>query len=476
MHTRGEPGALTEASKGVSAGSGRFVVAVRRTGAGFGQVAYWAVGVTRFRTAREVEEVFKASPLWREIEAIGLGEKPWPRPRAKRHHFIPRFLLAGFVDGAGSRVAQLSVRTGTTVMADPATAGSRRRFYDLPKAAAGDVGDLEGFLGVVESHCAPIIKKLGDATGTTSEVDRASLSLFLALVDGRTPSGNAASSQLSSTTMRLLMTGVLASREAFLQDSRKHGDLTPENELERTRLRLLAGLEDGSVEFAEPRFKGFEMTLQTSAFLAQLIFRSRWTLLKPPKGRSFVTSDHDLAMHDPNPEFPWSGHGWHSSPAAEVTVPLSRDAMLLIRPPANGPAFAAPPKRTVSLRELDELNLRIYGWANDHVFGERMAQLRRLRAIAARAPQRLPKPREPVQVVLLPVTDDDDSLAAENRRRGWPAQLTESGKRFDYLIVRSGENGVATVRRLVSLAASRGGPGAKVTRYEPDGEIRAFSG
>jgi hypothetical protein len=222
----------------------------------------------------DLESAFQSSPLWQELAAIALGEKPWPTSQAKRQHFVPRFVLSGFLAPGSERLAQLTVRTGQTHQVLPHRAASRNRFYSLPERENGEPGDLEAWLSIIESHSAGALQRFLDHPKALSHADRATLALFFALIHGRTPGGNAQHSALSSNIMRLLMTGALFSQEKFASDMRKAGlDESPE-EREASRLRLLAGLRDGSVDFVDPRAKGFEAVIRASGTIAQDIFVS----------------------------------------------------------------------------------------------------------------------------------------------------------------------------------------------------------
>jgi hypothetical protein len=63
-----------------------------------------------------------SSPLLQGMQAIAEGEKALPDSEAKRHHFIPEFLLRRFsVEKNGQeRLCQLDVHTGKPLWVDPA--------------------------------------------------------------------------------------------------------------------------------------------------------------------------------------------------------------------------------------------------------------------------------------------------------------------------------------------------------------------
>jgi hypothetical protein len=412
----------------------------------------------------DLGSAFRSSPLWQELASIAFGDKPWPTSEAKRQHFVPRFVLSEFLAPGRERIVQLSLRTGQAQAVRPHLAASRKGFYNLPERENGEPGDLEAWLALIESHSATALRRLLEDPKGLTHPDRATLALFLAIVDGRTPGGSARNTRLSSNIMRLLMTGALFSPAAFARDWRKAGSDKTDDEIEATRARILAGLRDGSMDFVDPRAKGFEAVVRASGTLAQDIFASPWMMLRAPQGTSFVTSDAGLAMHDRAPLFPWSAQAWQSSPAVEVTIPLSREWLLLIMPPDTDipPAFISA--REVDTDTVDELNLRTYGWAQDHLFGPDQHTVTRLRSLARRNPKRVVHPRPPRQVLLIPADLEDDSLAAANASRGWPPRLDRNGDLCDYLVLGPDDDIVAAAERFLELAQVRGAKGIQLQR------------
>ena len=92
-----------------------------------------------------------SSPLLQAMEEIALGDgKPRTDSEAKRHHFVPEFLLHRFsVERNGRlRVLQLDLATGKPVWVDPGTAASRKRLYALPDEAGGTHNLLESYFAV----------------------------------------------------------------------------------------------------------------------------------------------------------------------------------------------------------------------------------------------------------------------------------------------------------------------------------------
>src|SRR5207302_5001950 len=108
--------------------------------------------------------------------------------------------------------------------------------------------------------------------------------------------------------------------------------------------------------------------------IVPMLFRCDWTLLRA-RGGGFITSDRSYAIHDPTLQFPWESPGFFSSDYSETTMPLSNGACLLMRPMSLDGGLSV---HDASGNDVEAINFE-------------------------------PDP-------------DDDSLADEHRRKGWPPQ------------------------------------------------------
>jgi hypothetical protein len=95
----------------------------------------------------------------------------------------------------------------------------------------------------------------------------------------------------------------------------------------------------------------------------------------------------------------------------------------------------------LTVREADEnvveaINLRTYGWADQHVFARTQETLVSVRLASKRRPRDVVRPRPFAQVALLQPDRNDNTLAEANRRRGWPPQLpNRQGELCDYIVI-----------------------------------------
>jgi hypothetical protein len=276
-----------------------------------------------------IEAAFAESPLFVELQRLfESGDLDRLESAAKRQHFVPRFLLAHFAHERDGKelLFQLDIESGESREIETRSAASKRYFYAILDEQGARSNRIEGFLSLVESHAAEALDRLlGDPRGL-SLPDRATLSFFFALQDARTPAATERMAAISDTTMRLLLANEFSDVEAFTRAYHELFGDASEEEIEAFRQDVLRRLQDGSVGFADERAMALDAGLGLAVQLAATIFALDWRLLT--QAGAFVTSDRGLAMHDPDPPYPFSGQSWRSSPAAQTTIPLSSDAVL----------------------------------------------------------------------------------------------------------------------------------------------------
>src|SRR5215210_2506087 len=132
------------------------------------------------------------SPLIRELTEMGISGdfSRLDRNEAKRHHFLPQFLLRGFAHAQNGKDELFQMETakrGAPRRVDLRTAASRRRLYTAIDEDGEPSNRNEGYLALVESHAAPALRGLMADPGTLSPADRATISFFVALQAMRTP-------------------------------------------------------------------------------------------------------------------------------------------------------------------------------------------------------------------------------------------------------------------------------------------------
>lgn len=379
---------------------------------------------------------FLSSPLLKELEALVRAGDPYPESDAKRHHLVPRFLLQRFVRQTSERprIMQLDVTCGKPQAVDPAAAASRMRFYRVTDDDGTTHQRVEYFLALVESHAAEAIGRLLERPAGLSPADRATLSVFFGLLESRTSAALANMARIADTLLKYLMASAIAEPTDFAELCRAHLGEADAETIEDHRRRLIGLLRQGKLRLANPHEVAIGLMLDSMVNSAQYIYQLDWCLLQSDEG-AFVTSDRALAMHDPTPPYPWSGHGVLSSPSAETTIPLDPGRCLLLTPPQRPMTSTAVSRQGCDAGRVAEINLRTYGFASRYIFGDSQALVAGVRRDAKQRPHLVERPRPFRQVMLIDADLGDERLAHEHRERGWPERLIHHGDLHDYVLL-----------------------------------------
>lgn len=249
----------------------------------------------------------------------------------------------------------------------------------------------------------------------------------------RTPAAAEQVTTVANAAFRTAASEFYSDRRAFAESHREFfGDGASEEEIEQFRQETIAQIRDGRLRLSSRDGAAFAAGLRHAVDNVPMLFEFDWTLLRAPGG--FVTSDRGYAIHDPTPPYPWAWQAFLSSENSEATVPLSDTACLLMRPVPMGGGLTV---REASAHEVETINLRTYGWADEYVFGKTQDALVAVRMASRRRPADMIRPKPFSQVALLEPDPDDNSLAEANIRRGWPPQVRKEGEVRDYIVIPS---------------------------------------
>lgn len=353
---------------------------------------------------------------------------------AKRHHFLSQFLLRGFARAHNGKdcVFQMETRTRKApIRVNVRTAASRHRYYAVPDEDGSPSNRNEGYLALVEEHAAPALRHLLDDPASLSPGERATIAFFVALQTMRTPAAEQQITTVANAAFQNWASEFYSDRRAVAQRHREYFGEATEEQIEQFRQETLAQIRDGRISLS-----GRAAALSTGLIHAvenvPWLIEFDWTLLRSPSG-GFITSDRGYAIHDSAPRFPWSFQALLSSDRTETTVPLSDTACLLMRPLPMGCRLTA---REASQREVETINLRTFGWADEYVFGRSQEVLVAVRTATRRRPGDVVRPKPFVQVVGMEPDPNDTSLIEANLRRGWPPQLANNqGELRDYIVI-----------------------------------------
>jgi len=389
-----------------------------------------------------IAAAMRESPLTSAFREMSLsGDFSALENNVKRQHFLPQLLLRKFssIHEGRERIFQMKA-AGRAAPRRVALKGaaSRHRLY----AGLDEDGQLsnrnEGYLALIENHAAPALKCLLEDPDSLTPGQRATIAFFIAVQTRRTPDAAAQVTAVAETAFQNAASEMFSDRTAFAERHREFfGRDADEAEIEAYRKEMIDSVREGKVRLVGERGAAFAEGLRHAVELVPPIIAFDWTLLRAPGG-GIITCDRGYAIHDPAPPVPWAAQGLLSSESVETTFPLSSNACLLLRPE---PASAGLSVAEIDAKQVEKINLRTYGWAEEYVYGETQADLVSVRRAARQFPAEVIRPLPFSQAIFIEPDPDDDSLARENLNRGWPGQLpNQSGEPRDYVVIPVGES------------------------------------
>lgn len=323
---------------------------------------------------------------------------------AKRHHYVPRFLIARFADPPrGGQIVQLDKSTGRCVPTTPRNSAVIGRYYDF--TTGGDeipVEMPEDTLSLVENETAPLVEALATPGTLLTDSERLTVALFAALLSLRTPHGRDWLKLIEERSARKFLVDVSEQPEVF---ERIFAEIGEAGDPEVSRRNLARSLSREGVQIQAPPERQIAMMFALALDLAPVMTEMAWTILRAPESERLILGDSPLTMYDPEVEGRRRGHGLYSSPLAETVLPLDPAFALRLSPAGDD-----LPDVKVDVPTIRDLNLRTYAWAQRFVFGQSQAHVTGARAYARRhkAEAAVRAPRRPRLVL--------DSTLIDGRR------------------------------------------------------------
>src|SRR5215207_6191786 len=208
--------------------------------------------------------------------------------QAKRHHFLPQFLLRGVAQERGGKERLFQMHTasrGAPRLVDLRAAASRRRLYTAIDEDGEPSNRNEGYLALVESHAAPALRRLMDDPASLSPAERVMISFFVALQTMRTPTAAQQVTALANAAFQTVASELLSDRRAFAERYREaSGSLADDDEIERLRQEMLDGIRGGRVRVSGEGGAAFGSALEVAISNVPAVFAFDWTLLHAPEG------------------------------------------------------------------------------------------------------------------------------------------------------------------------------------------------
>jgi Protein of unknown function (DUF4238) len=318
---------------------------------------------------------------------------------AKRHHYVPEFLLRRFSTNPAEehpQIYRLDVKTGAISKLSTLNCAVIQHYNRLSAASGLPAGFAEAMLSYAETRAVPLVEKLLHG-GILDLQERVEFSIFLMTQQMRTPRGRewlrfGQDQATKFWVLKQLYENRDITKEHLREDLGREPteDETDESirqtaePLERDELRVSAGQDIEILGMFTP-----------APDLIPLIGEMNWILLEASGGQSFILSDDPLVRLDPlNPDGPAA---WRSSSTVEATMPLDPQYCLRLRQPP-----LAQSTRVVTAEEVLDTNLRTYAGAREAIFGPTEQLLESVHAAAKANAIRvdLYRPKPPTMYVL----------------------------------------------------------------------------
>jgi len=288
---------------------------------------------------------------------------------AKRHHFVSKFLLAGFTQ-SGEVTDELWVtdfKTGKQFARTPATTGFQTNFHTV------DIEDVEPdhveqVLAKIEGKCAPSIKAvIRDRKIPCGEAYH-ELIYFMALMMVKTPKARKVAEHGAGFLNKLLLKRAFRSKETWesVQADMRNVGLEIGEDVVYEEMHDFVN-SDGYDFKVDQNWIVYTMMAGAIELMPSLVDR-KWSVLCNPEGE-FICTDHPAccsfvqevpAMWSPAPGLPHT----------EVQFPLSRHIMLMGS--LEGPAVTVQVERKhVALfnrRALAEAERFVYSSGKDFIW------------------------------------------------------------------------------------------------------------
>lgn len=284
-------------------------------------------------------------------------------PQPKRHHYVPRFYLEGFVDPAyevkGQSALWVYERGKRPRKSSPSKAAVERYFYAHEQDGDRSVA-AEHAIQKLEDEALPVLRHIRKGTLNITAQERAIFSGFMALMVTRVPrfrifTDREARRLLEHLKSLLHEPGGL---EAWVEQHEREHD----RKLIGGAEQLRSEVESGSCydEAHAPRVR-LGVMFQQAMELSPRFYQTTWTLLQAREGEFFVTSDDPVFLDDPQAR-PGSRVGFASSPTVEYMFPLDRQFCLLCHNRAGGTVELLAPAtvRNVNKRVIAGATRQVY--------------------------------------------------------------------------------------------------------------------
>ncbi|MBS1723480.1 MAG: DUF4238 domain-containing protein [Armatimonadetes bacterium] len=244
---------------------------------------------------------------------------------SRKHHVVPRFLLAGFTDTGAKHgtlyrfdTEQITVTSGT-----PKAVGYIRDFYNV-QTDSGQDDAYERAYGKIEDVAAPIVRRIVQTRLMPPETDMDSLIMFIASMERRSPRAKRSLDRPVNEIAQLSLEMLVVHYDEWIKSYREQNPETPPP----TKKVLQTALDSGMTFESHPNLR-VPLQWEAAEDIFALLRRRPWCLwTRAPDALEFICSDSPVGIDNvhKDPGF------WQPPPFGEgslVTLPISKDIALV---------------------------------------------------------------------------------------------------------------------------------------------------
>ena len=249
--------------------------------------------------------------------------------KKKRHHYVPRFYLNGFVDPHNEPYIWVYEKGNPQIIkATAKNVAVQKDYYSFitPKGDR-DSETFENILAGIEGRVSRIFRKIKNEENLNDQ-ERRLFSVFLAFSMARVPNFRENIEEMlgeSMKKMNMILASDPRSFEAMIEKFERDTGKKIGMSAEEFRKFMVEGRYDIT---ATPQF-GLGISALMAREFAPVFFKMKWAFWEATGDYKFVTSDNPLSYFDPTHD-PKSFFGVGLlNKNVEVTFPISKDLMFL---------------------------------------------------------------------------------------------------------------------------------------------------
>ena len=211
-------------------------------------------------------------------------------------------------------------------MVSPEKAAVIKGYYSIdPPGLDIDENAIESLLSLIESHCAPVVRKIQNKEELSSE-DKEKFSVFLGFMLTRVPQYRNATEDIASKTIKSLLMILASDQEAFEREFKAYQQQTGrkiEFPIEKIREFIL---DKESYEVKAHRNVSLAF-MDLAIKVAPIFLDMKWSFWEATEDYKYLTSDNPLYYFDRTA--PSNAGVGLINRNIEVYFPVSRDIMFL---------------------------------------------------------------------------------------------------------------------------------------------------